>query len=990
MSRKKKLSIIAGILILLYSIAGFLVIPMIAESILPEKLNQHLNRGTEIKNIYFNPFTLVLAIEGLEIQEKTGDENLVSFDRFLVNLQWSSIFKPAIVARELRLENPVIRVTRLSGTEFNFSDLIPAQKDEQRSEPEETGMPLTFFISNITLADGRFVFKDAPMDKTHSFSDINFTIPEISNFDINTYSEPSLKGKFNEAELQVETSTKPFADSLKTVVDISISGVSLPRYFDYVPGTPGFSVSGGTLDVESSVSFRKDSQGQSRTEVTGTADFSDIKLAGTDSEEILSVPSIHVKLAPSDPLNKNIHIETLALTRPVATIVRGADGGLNLENPGAADKETQQEKQAEKNGDKDRQAPFILEMDNFELDSGTIRFRDFAAPAADQKPGTEPVEIQVRPVHLKISDFSSQSGHRADLDLSATLDTNTSLSVTGNFSASPLASDLDIKLNDLDLTLAQPYFPEPLHVVLSNGSLALAGNAELLADPDEGIDAHFTGNADFSELSLEEEKTGRPLTKLQSFDLNGIDVTWKPAEIELEEISVAGLEQQIAVEEDGGLNLTNLYEKEPPEKQHEETGESKEKDKADDLTKNGGIDFPVRIGEVKLADLAFLFTDNNIRSGYSTTLAVKEGSIKGLSTEAFKGAETFLECAVDEHAPLNIAGTINPLLEEILLDLEFNLGNLELAPLSHYAGKYIGRGIEKGKLNLDLDYTVENRELEAENQIVLDQFSLGERIESKDALNLPVGLAVALLKDRKGIIDLNLPVSGRLDDPEFSLTGIIFQALKNILVKAASSPFSLIGSIIKGGEEVRYIEFNAGSDEITDTALEKINSIQTLLYERPELKIELTGYVDPRDDQKALAERALEQRIRKAVEAERQRIREAEKEEPKAEDLSPDEKVIRKLYKKEVLSGPDVPGDAKPLADESLTIEEMKEKIRQQIEIDDKELHLLAQKRTKAVKDFILKDERIEESRLFLREAESMSPPEPEEFKESRVQLGLR
>ncbi|MFW6011112.1 MAG: DUF748 domain-containing protein [Desulfosalsimonas sp.] len=992
MSRKKKLSIIAGILLLLYAIAGFLIVPMIAESIVPEKINQHLDRSARIENIYFNPFTLALSIEGLEIQEKAGDKNFISFDRFFVNLQWSSIFKLSIIAEELRLENPAIKITRLSKAKFNFSDLIPDQKkDEKTSDAEEARKPVRFYFSNITISGGKFVFKDEPMDKTHSFSDINFTIPAISNFDpdINTYSRPLLKGDLNEAELKIQASTKPFADSLKTILDISVSEISLPGYFDYVPVPLGFSVTDGSLDINSSVSFIRGKKGESRLEVSGTADFSSIEIIEKGSDEILSIPSIHLKLAPCEPLRKNVHIETLAITRPEVTIVRRADGGINLESLGPRKNATQQEEQAEKNVDEDMQSPFILQMDSLELDTGTIRFRDFAAPAVRQKPEAEPVEIQIRPVNLSISDFSNKKEHRADLDFSAAIETAASLSVTGSFGMTPVASDLDIRVDDLDLSLAQPYFPGELNLALPRGRFGLSGKAGLLTDPDKGLSAKFTGDAGISDLILKEKKTGRRLTELKSFDLNGLDVSWNPAELELRELSVAGLKQQIVVEEDGSLNLANLYTKEPPEKKHEETTK---KDRSDNSAKNGGIDFPLSIGEVKLADLALLFTDHNIRSGYSTKLAVKKGSIKGLSTEAFQGADAFLECAVDDHAPLTIAGRINPLLEEILLDLDLNLKNLELGPLSPYSGKYIGRAIEKGKLNLDLNYMVENRELEAENHIVLDQFSLGQSIESKEALNLPVGLAIALLKNRKGIIDLNPPVSGRLDDPEFSLAGIIFQALKNILVKAASSPFSLVSSIIKGGEEVRYIEFNPGSFDITDAEAEKLNSIQTLLYERPGLNLELTGYSDPVEDKKALAELALEKKIQDAARTYKEQNSGAEEKEPENQNLSREEyeKIIKGLYEKEVLAGPKTPEDAKPLSDDSLTIEEMKEKIRQQIKIDDKELYRLAEKRTKTVKNFILKDDRIEGKRLFLREAESLSPPEPGKFRKSRVELGLR
>ncbi|MCF8111495.1 MAG: DUF748 domain-containing protein [Desulfobacteraceae bacterium] len=1001
MKRNKKIAIIAGILILLYTLTGFLVIPLIAESVLPDKLSKQLDRQASIENIYFNPYTLTLELEGFEIREKTGNENFIAFDRFLVNLQWSSLFKLSLIGRELRLENPMIRITRVSDTKFNFSDLIPSGKEKtpSPSEEEKNQKPLRFFFSNITLSGGKFVFRDKPMDKTHSFSDINFNIPGLSNFesDINTYSKPMLAGDLNEAQLKVTATTKPFADSLKTIIDISMSGISLPGYFDYVPVPLGFSVSEGKLDINASVSFSKNRQGQSVLEVSGAADFSDLLLTEKNAEEILSIPSINLKMAPSAPLNKKIRIESLTITEPSVTIIRRADGKLNIANLGPPASESRDEKQEEKAEDKDPQKSFIFELDLLELDSGSIRFRDFAAPAVLQNPDAGPVKMQAAPVDLTVSAFSNQPGHQAELDFSAKLNTDALLSVTGAFGVAPLASNIDIKLKDLKLTNAQPYFPESLHLMLSGGRFGLEGNTRFHADAEEGITAHFAGNAGLRDMVLIEEKTGRKLTELKSFEANGIDVAINPTEINLEELSVAGLNQKIAVGQDGRMNLKNIYQKKGEiDKEKEKSGEAAARDKTKDSQEGGKTAFPVSIGEVKLAGINVLFTDYSIKPNYSSNLTLDQGSIKGLSTTAFQGAEARLKGAVNNHAPFTVAGRINPLLEEILLDLDFNMDNLELSPFSPYSGKYIGRAIQKGKLNLELDYMVENSELDAKNHILLDQFSLGQRIESDDALNLPVGLAVALLKDRKGKIDLNLPVSGRLDDPKFSLGGVIFQALKNILVKAATSPFSLVSSIVKGGEELRYIEFNAGSADITDTAAKKIDSIQTLLYERPGLNMEVTGYADQTKDREALAGMVLEEKILEAGSKDKNENKNENKDEKTGETedakLSEKEynKLLRQVYKKEVLSGPDVPEDAKPLSDESLTTEEMRKKILQGITIDDSKLRSLIQKRGKTVIDAILKDERIAAKRLFLKKAKNLSPPEPGKFKKSRVELGLQ
>ncbi len=994
MGWKKKSALIAGILLVLYTINGFLILPLIAESILPDRLSGHLNRPVVIENISLNPYTLALSLEGLEVREKSGKENFIAFDRFFVNLQWSSLFKLSLVSKAVRLENPLIRVARLSDKTFNFSDLIPAGKKEPKPAPEkkQDKAPLRFSLSNISLSGGTFIFRDGPMDQTHHFTNIHFSLPRLSNFksQINDFAEPLLAGNFNDTQLQVDASTKPFADSLETVIDVSLSGISLPPYFDYAPVPLGFSVANGSLDVKAALAFTKEPEGKSRLEVSGTADFSDLRLVDPISTEILAIPAVHIEMAPSEVLQKKIRMDTFRLTEPTITLVRHAGGELNLAQlgPPAADAPEQAKKSEPDQAAEPAPSPFSFKLKHFHLDSGTIRFRDFAAPQAQLGPQAGPLEMRLETVDLKVSDFSNRPGDPADIHFSAKLPPDASLSMAGKFATAPLAGDVGVEVKNLGLNRAQAYFPQSLNLLLSKGRLDLSGNARCRTTAQGNLSAQFAGNAGISELALVEKKTGRDLTNWKAFDVNGMDLSWNPTRANIEEISVAGFEQQVVLEKDGSLNLNHIYGKKP-----KEVSEARRREKAKDSGNGGGgPGFPVSIGELKLSDINFLFTDYHIQPTYAARLTLEKGSIKGLSTEEFKGARVSIKGAVNEHAPMDIAGRINPLLEAPLLDLRFNLQNLETAPFSAYSGKYIGRAIEKGKLNLNLDYEVENKKLEAENELLLDQFTLGPRIESDTALNLPVGLAVALLKNRKGLIDLDLPVSGRLDDPEFSLTGIVLQSLRNIITKAATSPFSLVSSIVSGGEELRYIEFPAGLAELTDTGREKLASMQKLLYERPNLNLELTGYVSREEDRQALVDQALERKIRAAKAKAMKAQKGTEKDEIEAVEPGSEayRQTLREVYKAEVRTGPDAAEDAKPLSDASLTEREMKEMIRQRISIPDSELWLLTQERVKQVKDFILRDERISGKRLFIRKAESLSPPEPGEFKESRVELNLK
>ena len=171
--------------------------------------------------------------------------------------------------------------------------------------------------------------------------------------------------------------------------------------------------------------------------------------------------------------------------------------------------------------------------------------------------------------------------------------------------------------------------------------------------------------------------------------------------------------------------------------------------------------------------------------------------------------------------PLRSLAKLIPLRDDLFVDIKARIKDLDLSPTTPYSGKYAGYTIEKGKLSFDLKYLIVKRKLDSQNNIFIDQFTFGDKVESPQATKLPVKLAVALLKDRKGEIKLDLPVTGSLDDPKFSVWGVILKILVNLISKAATSPFSLLGAAFGGGEELSYVEFDYGSTAITEPNAKK-------------------------------------------------------------------------------------------------------------------------------------------------------------------------
>ncbi|MBV5337397.1 MAG: DUF748 domain-containing protein, partial [Deltaproteobacteria bacterium] len=261
---------------------------------------------------------------------------------------------------------------------------------------------------------------------------------------------------------------------------------------------------------------------------------------------------------------------------------------------------------------------------------------------------------------------------------------------------------------------------------------------------------------------------------------------------------------------------------------------------------------PVKIGKITLQGGNVRFSDNFVKPNYTANLKKIGGRVSGLSTEPGSTASLELRGNYDNVAPLSVTAQINPLSAKPYLDLQAEIKGVELTPFSSYSGKYAGYAIEKGKLSLFVKYKIEDGQLVAENRVFIDQLTFGDRIESPDATKLPVNLAISLLKNRNGEIDLDLPISGSLDDPQFSIGGLVIKVIVNLFVKAVTSPFALIGSMFGGGEELSNVEFDFGRAVISPDSQKRLENLAKALVDRPSLRLEIEGRIDPENDREGL------------------------------------------------------------------------------------------------------------------------------------------
>jgi hypothetical protein len=356
----------------------------------------------------------------------------------------------------------------------------------------------------------------------------------------------------------------------------------------------------------------------------------------------------------------------------------------------------------------------------------------------------------------------------------------------------------------------------------------------------------------------------------------------------------------------------------------------------------------IAIRKVEISDGTMNFSDFSINPNFSAGIQKLNGSVSGLSSLPDSRATVDLKGEVDEFSPVTIAGEVNLLSPALYSDVAMSFRNIELSIINPYSGKFAGYNITKGKLTTELHYKVNGRKLDAQHHVTIDQLEFGAKTDSKDAVSLPIKLAVALLKDRNGVIDLDVPVNGSLDDPNFSVMPIIGKVLVNILEKLVTAPFAMLGRLFSAGPDLQFVDFQPGSTALDAAAADRLKSIAKALSERPQLKLDVPIAVVADLDRPALVDAKLQAQIQAAQKAK-----------PGAARLS----VLHALYVSSAGGEPKYPDGAKT---DALKADFLDAEVRKHIAVSDAELTDLGQQRALVLQSALLTDTPLDAERVFL------------------------
>lgn len=954
-------------LAILYAIAGFLVAPPLVKSHLTSGLSELLGRPVNVSEVRINPFALSFTVRGLEIKEPDNTP-LAGFEELFINLRLSSIVHRALMFEEIRLRLPygLIRV-RPDGS-LNLSGLVPrsaptkpdAGGEESQAAPRPGNAMFPVLIDLLEVERGALEFHDEskPTPFQADIVPIHFI---LKNFRTYQASEGfyQMTAELDEGEIMDWAGTLSL-QPLRSEGYVALTGFKARTLTPYLQDHLRIEMTDGLINLKAR--YQVETRGETtHTAITaGEVSLRNVKVSEKGaSERLLAIPFFTAEGVDIDFSKRQAVIASVRSSEARITVWRDHEGRVNYQTLLVSEPVRQY-------GARPAKAPMPLEPQPAAWSVGIheLALENFHIVLQDRKAET-PVVVTLDPLRLTLRHISNQPGAKVDLDLAVQVNGTGTVVTTGTIEMNPLSADLELNVSQIALKPFQPYVNQMATLEMVSGAADLKGQLRYRSQHTDGPRIRYEGAASVHHFTALDRALSKDFLRWQLLAARGLSLEVEPTRVAIEEIIAQKPYAQVIIGPDQTVNLSTIL----TTSNTTVPAGSRRLEQGQPTASKRVTPMPVRIGMIRIIDGSANFADFSLQPIVDAGIQELTGTIKGLSSARQARADLSLEGKVDKYAPVKITGQINPLSNEPDADLALSLKNVDLKTVSPYATKFAGYPIVKGKMSLDLKYKLSKNALIGENEIVINQLTLGERVESPDATSLPVKLAIALLKDRNGVIDIDLPVRGDLNDPELHYGRLLRNALANLLTKIVASPFAALGRLFGGsGEELDHIEFRVGSASLLPEQADKLHSIAKALEARPALRLEVTGAVDQKGDRVALAEAKLRRELlgMKLKNLKAQDDRSAAGSPIGGEIELTDTEYAELLQQAYAKKFGQAPSSQIENAGAALPVSVLKERVLGTITVDEAELRDLAKERAAHIQDYLVTQGGIPAERVFL------------------------
>lgn len=830
----------------LYSLLGFLILPGIALRIANQQLAHYATVPARIERIELNPFSLEVTAWGLKIGEPGKEQ--VGFERLYANLQIDSLWTRALHLADVQLDQPKTELLFNKSGQLNLAQLFKLPPSEPTpADPNAKPFPLR--INSIKLAGGYVHFQDLrpsePIEFLYDKLDFELknlsTLPE-DNADMTLVAagpeggQIDWKGNFSLVPITSEGTLK-------------VTDGKMKAWWPYVRDAVPLVLEDGVLNFSTHYTFSLAKE--TELNLTNTAaSIAPFAIKAPDGRPLVRLERLDVSDTTVDLAKQHVVVGKIRSNKLETWAAREADGQLDWQKLFASQPskpaKAPEPATAPATADSPKAEP-AAPSKPWQVLLKDVQLRNYQVHLADRQ-AKPAVALELGPLNVDVQNFDSLNQSPFTLKVDSGLGKQGKIQATGEVNLNPVSAKLKVNTQDIDLRVAQSYISPFIRLELRSGMLG--SNLDVNLKSTEPLALQVTGRAQVDQLHTLDTLKTRDFLKWQRLVLEGVNYQHGDS-LSIDKVNLLQPYARFMINDDRTTNIDDLLIPQPAD-----SGAKSAAKPAASKDKPLGI----HIGQIAINDGSANFADFSLTPNFATAIQQLNGQIGTIDSRQAKPASVDIKGKVDRYAPVTIKGSVNPFDPMAALDIATSFKRVELTTLTPYSGKFAGFRIRKGRLNLDLHYVITKGQLKAENKVVVEQLQLGEKVDSADAVDLPIRLAIALLKDSDGKISIELPVTGDLNNPQFSVMPIVWQTLRNLVVRAATAPFKFIGGLVTGGgsEDLGNVSFAPGSSELNKDAQGALDTLAKALKERPTLRLEIEGTAAASSDGPLLAAERLE------------------------------------------------------------------------------------------------------------------------------------
>lgn len=811
------------------------------------------NEGGKLAIVATGP----VILKNLALVRKNGDP-LLRLPETVFVLEAADLAAPDIHLERISSIEPQATLQREPSGRLNLLEALSSGETAKEKAP---GKPLPLKIDRVEIQDGHIHFSDAstpvPFETTLFPIDLTLTgIEAGSNGSI-----PFTLAARTEGKETFEATGSLWLEPFGVDGDFTVSDLLAPKYMPYLKDTVPFELTGGRLSAGSRLRFQTGGDGPSVGISSARLTLSGITVSDPVTKELrLTIGSFAGEGIEVDPSAKTFSLGRLKTDGIELFLDRRPDGTFAF-SPPTVSKRPKETPPVEKPTPDPRPR---TETVSWRMVFGKILAENSTLRVKDHTLKSKPV-LGVTLEALDLSNLTTEAGKTGTVTTLKLKDEGIGrIAASGDLRLTPFQTRLHIRSESIDLRKFEPYFTDRVKFTLKSGWLHSEGKLAAGISQKGRFALGYTGALSLRNIGATEKGSAQELLSWQSLYLSGIDYASEPSRLTVDEVAFTDFYGRVIIDPEGGVNLRKAFAPSNPSDtamiEQDTPNVTTSGKKGADSPETATMPFSVK--KITLQNGRVKFTDLLSKPNVEADLAAIGGHVSNIDSKAGSRADVFLKGLWENHAPLEIEGTVNLLSAAQHLELKATVKEIDLTPFSPYSARYLGYNLDQGRLTLELTYRVVENHLSGQNRAFIQSLTLGDKVQSPDAIAIPVSLAISLLKDNQGNIDLDIPVEGDVEDPDFSLGKTILGIIKNTLFKLVSAPFSWIGNLVGSSEKLNFISFGAGESDILPGESKKLDALAKALALRPGLKLEIQGDADRNADGEALSRKRMDQALK--------------------------------------------------------------------------------------------------------------------------------